>query len=31
VRPDEVIGFFSLPNPSSLTVALGLTQRLTVK
>jgi hypothetical protein len=26
--PDEVIGFFSLPNPSSRTMALGLTQLL---
>jgi hypothetical protein len=27
--PDEVIGFFNLPNASSLTVALGSTQPLT--
>jgi hypothetical protein len=27
--PDEVIGFFNLPNPSSRTIALGSTQRLT--
>jgi hypothetical protein len=27
--PDEVIGFFSLPNPSSRTVALGSTRPLT--
>jgi hypothetical protein len=27
--PDEVIAFFSLPNPSSCTMALGLTQPLT--
>jgi hypothetical protein len=27
--PDEAIGFFTLPNPSSLTVALGSTQPLT--
>jgi hypothetical protein len=27
--PDEVIGFFNLPNPSSRTMALGLTQPLT--
>jgi hypothetical protein len=27
--PDEVIGFFSWPNPSSHTMALGLTQPLT--
>jgi hypothetical protein len=27
--PDEVTGFFSLPNPSSHTVALGSTQPLT--
>jgi hypothetical protein len=26
---DEVIGFFYLPNPSSRTIALVLTQRLT--
>jgi hypothetical protein len=26
---DEVIGVFNLPNPSSRTVALGSTQRLT--
>jgi hypothetical protein len=26
--PDEVIGFFSLPNPYSRTMALGSTQRL---
>jgi hypothetical protein len=24
--PDEVIGFFNLPNPSSRTMALGSTQ-----
>jgi hypothetical protein len=27
--PDEVIGFFNLPNPSSRTMALRLTQPLT--
>jgi hypothetical protein len=27
--PEEVIGFFNLPNPSSRTIALGLTQPLT--
>jgi hypothetical protein len=27
--PDEVIEFFSLPNPSSSTMALGSTQPLT--
>jgi hypothetical protein len=27
--PDEVIGFFNLPNPSSHTVVLELTQPLT--
>jgi hypothetical protein len=27
--PDEVIGFFSLPNLSSRTMALGLTHSLT--
>jgi hypothetical protein len=27
--PDEVIGFFILPNSSSRTMALGSTQRLT--
>jgi hypothetical protein len=27
--PDEVSGFFNLPNPSSHTVALGSTQPLT--
>jgi hypothetical protein len=27
--PDEVIDFFSLPNPSSPTMALGFTQPLT--
>jgi hypothetical protein len=27
--PDEVIGFFNSPNPSSRTVALGSTQPLT--
>jgi hypothetical protein len=27
--PDEVIGFFNWPNPSSLTIALGSTQPLT--
>jgi hypothetical protein len=27
--PDEVTGFFNLCNPSSQTVALGLTQPLT--
>jgi hypothetical protein len=27
--PDEVIGFFNLPNPSSRTIALGSTQLLT--
>jgi hypothetical protein len=27
--PDEVIGFFNLPNPSSRTMALGSTQALT--
>jgi hypothetical protein len=27
--PDEVIGFCNLPNPSSCTMALGLTQPLT--
>jgi hypothetical protein len=27
--PNEIVGFFSLPNPSSLTVVLGSTQRLT--
>jgi hypothetical protein len=27
--PDEIIGFFNLRNPSSCTVALGLTQPLT--
>jgi hypothetical protein len=27
--PDEVIGFFNWPNPSSCTMALGLTQPLT--
>jgi hypothetical protein len=26
--PDEVIGFFNLPNPSSRTMALGSTQPL---
>jgi hypothetical protein len=28
-NPDEVIGFFNRPNPSSRTVALGSTQPLT--
>jgi hypothetical protein len=28
-NPDEVIGFFNWPNRSSLTMALGSTQRLT--
>jgi hypothetical protein len=27
--PDEVTGFFDLPNPSSRTIALGSTQPLT--
>jgi hypothetical protein len=27
--PNEVTGFFSLPNPTSHTMALGLTQPLT--
>jgi hypothetical protein len=27
--PDEVIGFFNLPNPSSRPIFLGSTQRLT--
>jgi hypothetical protein len=27
--PDEVIFFFNLPNPSTLTMALGSTQPLT--
>jgi hypothetical protein len=27
--PDEAIGFFSLPNPSSRTMTLGSTQPLT--
>jgi hypothetical protein len=27
--PDEVTGFFNLPNPSSRTIALGSTQLLT--
>jgi hypothetical protein len=27
--PDEIIGFFNWPNPSSCTMALGLTQPLT--
>jgi hypothetical protein len=27
--PDDVIQFFNLPNPSSHTMALGSTQRLT--
>jgi hypothetical protein len=27
--PEEVIGFFNWPNPSSRTMALGLTQHLT--
>jgi hypothetical protein len=27
--PDEVVGFFNLPNPSSRTMALGSTQSLT--
>jgi hypothetical protein len=27
--PDEVTGFFNLPNPSSHTMALGLIQLLT--
>jgi hypothetical protein len=27
--PDEVIGFFNLPNPSSRTMILGSTQPLT--
>jgi hypothetical protein len=27
--PDEVIGFFNRPNPSSRTMALGLAQSLT--
>jgi hypothetical protein len=27
--PDEVIGFLNLPNPSSRTMSLGSTQRLT--
>jgi hypothetical protein len=27
--PDEVIGFFYIPNPSSRTMALGSTQPLT--
>jgi hypothetical protein len=27
--PDEVIGFFTWPNPSSRTMALGSTQPLT--
>jgi hypothetical protein len=27
--PDEVIGFFNRPNPSSRTLALGSTQLLT--
>jgi hypothetical protein len=27
--PDEVIGFFNLPNPSSRTMTLGSTQPLT--
>jgi hypothetical protein len=29
--PDEVIGFFNWPNPSSRTMALGSTQPLTEK
>jgi hypothetical protein len=29
--PDEVIGFFNWPNPSSRTMALGSTQTLTEK
>jgi hypothetical protein len=28
-NPDEVIGFFSSPNPSSRTIALGSSQHLT--
>jgi hypothetical protein len=28
-NPDEVIGFFNCPNPSSRTLALGSTQPLT--
>jgi hypothetical protein len=28
-NPDEVIGFFNSPNPSSRIMALGLTQPLT--
>jgi hypothetical protein len=27
--PNKVTGFFNLPNPSSLTIALGSTQSLT--
>jgi hypothetical protein len=27
--PDEVIGFFNVPNPSSRTMALGSTQPVT--
>jgi hypothetical protein len=27
--PDEITGFFNLPNPSSRTMALGSTQPLT--
>jgi hypothetical protein len=27
--PDDVIGFFNSPNPSSRSMALGLTQPLT--
>jgi hypothetical protein len=27
--PDEVLGIFNLPNPSSFTVTLGLTQPVT--
>jgi hypothetical protein len=27
--PDEVIGFFNLPNPSGRTLVLGSTQRVT--
>jgi hypothetical protein len=27
--PDDIIGFFNLPNPSSRTMALWLTQPLT--
>jgi hypothetical protein len=29
--PDEIIGFFNWPNPSSRTMALGSTQPLTEK